>query len=150
MKNNRQALILEIIAAETIETQEELLQQLQQRGVSCTQATISRDIKALHLVKEPFGKGRYRYAVSAHKNKLNFEDRLRTIFRESITSLESAQNIVVVKTMPGLASAACAALDGMRIEYMLGSIAGDDTAMLVMRDEESAALFCEEIKEMLK
>ena len=85
-----------------------------------------------------------------HKNKLNFEDRLRTIFRESITSLESAQNIVVVKTMPGLASAACAALDGMRIEYMLGSIAGDDTAMLVMRDEESAALFCEEIKEMLK
>jgi len=150
MKNNRQALILEIIAAETIETQEELLQQLQQRGVSCTQATISRDIKALHLVKEPFGKGRYRYAVSVHKNKLNFEDRLRTIFRESITSLESAQNIVVVKTMPGLASAACAALDGMRIEYMLGSIAGDDTAMLVMRDEESAALFCEEIKEMLK
>ena len=150
MKNNRQALILEIIAAENIETQEELLQQLQLRGITCTQATISRDIKAMHLVKEPFGKGRYRYAVSQHKTKLNFEDRLRTIFRESITSLESAQNIVVVKTMPGLASAACAALDGMHIEYMLGSIAGDDTAMLVMRDTESAALFCEEIKETLK
>ena len=76
-------------------------------------------------------------------------EKLRTIFRESITSIESAQNIVVVKTMPGLASAACAALDDMDIAFMVGSLAGDDTAFLVMKDTESALTFCEEIKEML-
>jgi len=81
--------------------------------------------------------------------RLNFAERLRTIFRESITSIDSAQNIVVIKTMPGLASGACAALDDMGVTCMVGSLAGDDTAFLVMRDTESAADFCREIKEML-
>lgn len=150
MKNNRQAVILEIIASENVETQEELLQLLQQRGISSTQATISRDIKALHLVKEPFGKGRYRYAVSAHRTHLNFADRLRTIFREGVISIDSAQNIVVLKTMPGLAMAAASALDGMEIVDMVGSLAGDDTAMLVMRNTEAAELLTQDLKEMLK
>ena len=149
MKNNRQSMILEIISQENIETQEQLLARLQERGISSTQATISRDIKELHLIKEPAGQGRYRYAVSTHRTKLNFADRLRTIFRESITSIDFAQNIVVLKTMPGLASAACSALDNMNIAYMVGSLAGDDTAFLLMKDTESAAAFCEEIKEML-
>ena len=77
-------------------------------------------------------------------------DKLRTIFRESIISVDSAQNIVVVKTMAGLANAAAAALDGMNIPYVVGSLAGDDTALLIMRDTESARSFCEEIHEMLK
>ena len=149
MKNNRQSMILDIIAKEHIETQEQLLEQLRQRGVASTQATISRDIKQMHLIKEPVGHGVYKYAVSGNRTRLNFAEKLRTIFRESITSIDSAQNIVVVKTMPGLASAACAALDDMDITFMLGSLAGDDTAFLVMRDTESAASFCEEIKEML-
>ena len=149
MKNNRQSMILDIIAKEHIETQEQLLEQLRQRGVASTQATISRDIKQMHLIKEPVGQGRYRYAVSAHRTKLNFADRLRTIFREGVLSVDYAQNLVVIKTMPGLASAACAALDDMGVAYMVGSLAGDDTAFLVMRDTESAASFCEEIKEML-
>ena len=149
MKNDRQTILLEIIEQEAVETQEQLLRRLAERGVKCTQATVSRDIKQLHLVKEPTGQGRYRYAVSVQKSKLNFAEKLRTIFRESITSIDSAQNIVVIKTMPGLASAACAALDDMGVAYMVGSLAGDDTAFLVMRDTESAASFCEEIKEML-
>ena len=149
MKNDRQNMILEIIAQENIETQEQLLSRLQERGINSTQATISRDIKQLHLIKEPAGQGVYKYTVSGNKMRLNFAERLRTIFRESITSIESAQNIVVVKTMPGLASAACAALDDMDITYMMGSLAGDDTAFLVMKDTESAEIFCEEIKEML-
>ncbi len=149
MKNDRQSMILEIISQENIETQEQLLARLLERGISSTQATISRDIKQMHLIKEPVGQGVYKYAVSGNRTKLNFAEKLRTIFRESITSIDSAQNIVVIKTMPGLASAACSALDNMDITYMVGSLAGDDTAFLVMKDTESALDFCEEIKEML-
>jgi hypothetical protein len=99
MKNDRQAKILEIISTENIETQEQLLDRLQAHGITSTQATISRDIKQLHLIKEPMGQGMYKYAVSGNRTKLNFAERLRTIFRESITSIDSAQNIVVIKTM---------------------------------------------------
>ena len=146
MKNNRQAMILEIISQENIETQEQLLAKLQERGINSTQATISRDIKQMHLIKQPAGQGVYKYAVSDNRNRLNFAEKLRTIFRESITY---AQNIVVIKTMPGLASAACSALDNMDLTYMVGSLAGDDTAFLLMKDTEAAETFCEEIKEML-
>ena len=149
MKNDRQAMILEIISQENIETQEQLLSRLQERGISSTQATISRDIKQMHLIKEPVGRGVYKYAVSGNRTKLNFAEKLRTIFRESITSIACAQNIVVIKTMPGLASAACSALDNMDITYMVGSLAGDDTAFLLMQDAESAAAFCEDIRAML-
>ena len=103
MKNNRQSMILDIIAKEHIETQEQLLDQLRQRGVASTQATISRDIKQLHLVKEPTGHGTYKYAVSSSRARLNIADKLRTIFHESITSVDCAQNIVVFKTLAGLA-----------------------------------------------
>ena len=150
MKNNRQSMILEIISQENIETQEQLLSRLQERGIRSTQATISRDIKQMHLIKEPVGHGVYKYTVSGNRTKLNFAEKLRTIFRESITSIDYAQNIVVIKTMPGLASAACSALDNMDITYMVGSLAGDDTAFLVMKDTESALDFCEELKAMLQ
>jgi len=150
MKNNRQSKILEIIEQEPIDTQEQLQLRLQEMGIRCTQATISRDIKELHLIKEPVGQKRYRYAVSSQRNRLNVADKLRTIFRESIVSVDFAQNIVVVKTMAGLANAAAAALDGMNVPYMVGTLAGDDTAFLVMRDMESARSFCEDIHEMLK
>lgn len=150
MKNDRQTKILEIIEREPIDTQEQLQQRLQEMGITCTQATISRDIKQLHLIKEPIGQGRYRYAVSIQRNRLNVADKLRTIFRESIVNVDYAQNIVVIKTMAGLANAAAAALDGMNIPYMVGSLAGDDTAILVMRDTDSARSFCDEIHEMLR
>ena len=149
MKNDRQAMILDIISQENIETQEQLLGRLYEKGIRCTQATISRDIKQMHLIKEPVGQGVYKYAVSSNRTKLNFAEKLRTIFRESITSIARAQNIVVLKTMPGLASAACSALDNMDIAYMVGTLAGDDTAFLLMEDTASAAAFCEEIREML-
>ena len=123
---------------------------LQEQGVICTQATISRDIKQLHLIKEPVGQGRYRYTASSQRNRLNVADKLRNIFQESITSVDYAQNIVVVKTMAGLANAAAAALDSMNIPYVVGSLAGDDTVMLVLKDVESARGFCEEIHEMIQ
>ena len=147
MKNQRQEQLLQIIAEEAVETQEQLLERLQERGIRSTQATISRD---LHLIKEPVGQGRYRYAVSAHRTKLNFADRLRTIFREGVLSVDYAQNLVVIKTMPGLANGAAAALDGMEVPYLVGSLAGDDTVLLVLRDNAAAAEFADEIKEMLR
>lgn len=150
MKTKRQEKILEIIAAEPIETQEQLLEALRAAGMSVTQATISRDIKELHLIKELTSYGTYRYAVSERKASLNFAGRLRTIFKEGVTSFDVAQNIVVLKTMPGLASAACAAIDGMDIGNLVGSLAGDDTAILIMRTNEDAAEFCNEIHSMLK
>lgn len=150
MKNERQETILAIIAEEAIETQDQLIRRLKEKGIACTQATVSRDIKQLHLIKEPAGGGRYRYAVSAHKTKLNFADRLQTILRESIIGVDFAQNLVVLKTMPGLAGAAGAAFDGMEIAQMVGSIAGDDTVLVIMRDADSAAEFCDEINEMQK
>ena len=150
MKNDRQRRILEIVEQEPIDTQEQLQQKLLEQGVSCTQATISRDIKQLHLIKEPIGQGRYRYTVSSQRNRLNVADKLRSIFRESIVSVDFAQNIVVIKTMAGLANAAAAALDGMNVPDMVGTLAGDDTALLVMKDIEAARGFCEDIHEMLK
>ena len=150
MKNDRQTKILEIIKGEAIETQEQLQQRLSAMGIACTQATISRDIKQLHLIKEPIGQGKYRYAISIQRNRLNIADKLRTIFRESIVSVDYAQNIVVLKTMSGLANAAAAALDSMRISYVVGSLAGDDTVLLILRDVDSARSFCDEIHEMLK
>ena len=150
MKNDRQNKILAIIAREDIDTQEGLLERLQKEGIRCTQATISRDIKQLHLIKEPIGRGRYRYAVSIHRNSPNVADKLRTIFRESVNSIDYAQNIVVIKTMAGLANAAGEAVDSMKVPYMVASLAGDNTVLLVMRDTGSAEDFCVEIKGMLQ
>ena len=150
MKNDRQEQILAIIAEESIETQEQLINRLQEKGIPSTQATISRDIKQLHLVKEPYGGGRYRYAVSAQKTKLNFADRLQIILRESIVDVDYAQSIVVLKTLPGLAPAAASAFDGMDMPSKVGTLAGDDTVMIIMRSNESAKELCREISTMRK
>ena len=150
MKNNRQEKILAIIEAEPIETQEQLLAKLHEQGIESTQAPISRDIKQLHLIKEPVGGERYRYAVSAQKIKLNFAGRLQVILRESILSADRAQNLVVVKMMPGLGPAAGSAFDGMEIPAIVGTVSGDDTVLVVLRDEQSAAEFCTELTAMIK
>ena len=149
MKSKRQQEILNIIASAEVETQEQLLEHLRERGIDTTQATVSRDIKQLHLVKELTAGGIYKYALSQRKAAAGLAGRLRTIFRESVTSFDVAQNIVVLKTMPGLANAAAAAIDGMDLSDLVGSLAGDDTAILIMRTTADADDFCQEIREML-
>ena len=149
MKRARQAEILNIIQAVDGETREQLLDELKARGFSATQATISRDIKELRLVKELSGGG-YRYASSERKGLADSDARLRNIFKEGVTSVDRAQNIVVVRTMPGLASAACSALDSMEIPGMVGSLAGDDTGILIMRDNDAAERFNQEVHKLLK
>lgn len=150
MKRARQLEILNIIQTVDVENQEQLLAYLKERGFTATQATISRDIKQLRLVKELSHNGSYRYVTSDRKSTANSASRLRNIFKEGVTSVEVAQNIVVVKTMPGLASAACSALDGMEIQGMVGSLAGDDTGILIMRDNACAEAFSSEVHKLLK
>ena len=140
---------MEIISTTNVETQEQLLQELQEAGFTSTQATISRDIKELRIVKELTSFGTYRYTTAAREVPSTFSGRLNTIFRECVTSYDYAQNMVVIKTMPGLASAACSAIDAMNMSVVVGSLAGDDTAFLVMRDNNAAAAFCAEIKKLL-
>lgn len=150
MKNVRQSEILKIIQAKDIDTQDQLLEELRARGFTTTQATISRDIKELRLVKELTGSGGYRYALSERKTASTSDTRLRNIFKEGVISVDVAQNIVVVRTMPGLASAACSALDNMEIEGVVGTLAGDDTGILIMRDNALAQQFSSEVHKLLK
>lgn len=150
MKNLRQREILNIIQDQNIDTQEQLLEALRARGFSTTQATISRDIKDLQLVKELTGSGSYRYTISERKIPPAYDAPLRNIFKEGVVSVDAAQNIVVVRTIPGLASAACSALDGMDIEGMLGTLAGKDTGILIMRDNALAQQFIGEVHKLLK
>ena len=149
MKTKRQSMILQIVNTRDVQTQEQLLEALQQAGFVCTQATISRDIKELRIVKEMTRFGTYRYACSSKEVAGSFSNRLNTIFRESITGYDYAQNLVVIHTLPGLAAAAASAVDAMKMHFVLGSIAGDDTVLIIMRDNNSAAAFCGEIKDLL-
>ncbi len=148
MKLTRQAKILEIIKNQDVETQNQLIDALRAAGMKSTQATVSRDIKELRLVKELTASGSYRYVCSTDEVS-NYRERLKTIFKESVRSAECAQNIVVIRTLPGLAPAACSALDGMNIKGLMGTLAGDDTAFLAMRDNASADAFCREIHFMM-
>ena len=149
MKSQRQAKILEIISNKNVETQEQLLAELQEAGFRGTQATVSRDIKELRIVKELTSFGTYRYAASSNELNGTFSARLNTIFRECVVSFDYAQNLIVVRTLPGLANAAASAIDAMNMSTVVGSLAGDDTVMIVMRDMNAAATFCGEIRNLL-
>jgi len=149
VKSQRQAKIMEIISNQNVETQEQLLALLQKEGFRGTQATISRDIKELRIVKELTSLGTYRYTAAANEVTGSFSARLNTIFRECVTGFDYAQNIIVIRTLPGLASAAGSAIDAMNMSMIVGCLAGDDTVMVVMRDNNAAAAFCGEIRNLI-
>ncbi len=149
MKAQRQAKIIEIVSNKDVETQEQLLEELQDAGFYSTQATISRDIKELRIVKELTKFGTYRYSTPSKEVTGSFSTKLNAIFKECVTSFDYAQNMVVVHTIPGLANGAASALDAMNLGVVLGTIAGDDTVFVVMRDTNAAAAFCGEIKNIL-
>jgi len=149
MKSTRQAMILELISQQDIETQNQMMEALKERGIKSTQATLSRDIKELRLVKELSPSGSYRYAVVNRDELSDYDIRLRKIFRECVTSYDYAQNLVVLHTMPGFANAAASALDHMTVPDLVGTLAGDDTVFLAMRSNEAASAFYLEIEAML-
>ena len=129
--------------------QEQLLEALLEAGFYSTQATISRDIKELRIVKDLTKFGTYRYTSSNKEVFGSFSARLNAIFRESVTGFDFSQNIVVVRTIPGLATAAATAVDSMELSFVLGTVGGDDTVIIVMRDMDAAVAFCTELKELL-
>lgn len=133
MKKKRQAVILELIKKYNIETQEELARKLQEAGFSTTQGTISRDIRELRLTKVSGPNGKQTYATLAMENH-HVSDKYRRVLSEAILHMESAMNILVLKTVSGMAMACAAAIDSIAIEGVVGCIAGDDTIMCVVKD----------------
>lgn len=148
MRYSRQHKILELINTYEIGTQDDLVTILRNNGYNVTQATVSRDIKELQLVKVLSSKGKYKY-VSNQSKDLPASDRFSKIFRETITSFNSSGNIVVVKTLSGCGSAAGEAMDNGGIDHIIGSVAGDNTIFLLIDSEENVPYVLEQFKEML-
>ena len=148
MKTVRHAKILELIAEHSIDTQEELLKWLRKSGFDVTQATVSRDIKELRLVKTLASDGNYRYATSKDE-KSDISYKFHSIFTESVISVDCASNFVVIKCYVGMANAACAALDSMHWNGIVGTLAGDDTIFVLMRTMEHAIQLVDELKKLL-
>ena len=148
MKNSRHIKILEIITENVIETQDDLIEKLRESGFAVTQATISRDIKQLGLVKTATKSGGYQYTASKNEVSGN-ETKFKNIMKETVLSAQNAENIVVVKTYPGMANAAAAAMDALAGDEIVGSIAGDDTIFVVVRTDEDAEDFTEFVKEII-
>lgn len=137
-KAARHARILDIIGRQAIETQDELAEALRQMHIDVTQATVSRDIKELMLIKVPIGDGRYRYAYPASKDALFSNKRMERLFQDSVTGMDFSENIIVVKTLPGTANAVASALDHAGWPDILGTVAGDDSILVVVKPKEAA------------
>ena len=149
MKTVRHTKILDIISKKEIETQDELVAELNACGFKVTQATVSRDIKDLRLTKIPDERGGYKYTSASH-NSGGVTPRMKQIFSNSVISINSANNIVVIKTLPGSASSIGAAVDAIKHPAILGSVCGDDTMIVVVASDNDVADVVEKINNMLK
>ena len=149
MKTVRQVAILDIIEKQEIETQEELASALNARGIRVTQATVSRDIKELRLLKVLTPSGKYKYATGDQADH-NLTDRFIRMLAESLLSVSSANNLIVVKTLSGSANVAAEALDSMHWPEVLGTLAGDNTVLLIIRSNEETITVTSRIREMMK
>lgn len=145
MKRNRHEAILSLVEKEELGTQEELMCRLHELGYNVTQATVSRDIKALKLVKSPVEKGRYKYSAAKNENE-DMSQKFFSILTHSVTGADYAGNMVVVKCISGMAGAACEAIDNLIEKGVVGTLAGDNTFFVLCRDEKSAGDFCEKVK----
>lgn len=149
VKKKRHEKILDLISQYEIETQEELADRLRQAGYQVTQATVSRDIRELKLSKISVGKGRQKY-VTFTQDEAHLGDKYIRVLREGYVSMALAQNLLVMKTVSGMAMAVAAAVDALRIEEIVGCIAGDNTIMMAMRSEEAAAAVMDKIGRMIE
>lgn len=149
MKLKRHTKILELIHEYEIETQEELAQRLEEAGFKVTQATVSRDIRELCLTKVANKKGRSVYAVLQGQNP-NLSEKYSRVLRDAFVSMDTAQNILVIKTVPGMAMGVAAALDELKFSEIIGSIAGDDTVMSVIKTADQSLLVMEKLRKILE
>lgn len=149
MKKSRQRKIIEIIEKNNVDTQGELTEYLRAAGYSVTQATVSRDIRELRLSKIPAGDGKQKYVVIKQEDE-SFEDRYIRILKDGFLSMDMAQNILVIKTVSGLAMAVAAAIDALKIPEVVGCIAGDDTIMVAVRSQEENRVLMEKLCVMIE
>ena len=149
MKTNRQSKIIEIIQKNEVETQDELSALLEKDGFRVTQATVSRDIRELKLTKIPTAGGRQKYAVITDAPE-NLSKKYERVLREGFLSMDMAQNILVIKTVSGKASAVCAAIDAMKMREIVGSIAGDDTIMCAIRTVDDTYAVMKKIRRIVE
>lgn len=148
VKSSRQNKIVELVQKNSIETQEELADLLTQAGYTVTQATISRDIRELKLTKVPTEDGRQKYSVLQNQPS-GLNEKFVRVFRDAFLSMEQAQNILVIKTVSGMAMAAAAALDALPVDGIVGSIAGDDTIMCAIRTEQETPKVMEALAKLV-
>ncbi len=147
MKKQRQNAIREILSAGNVSTQQQLMDALQQRSIPVTQATVSRDIRELGIVKQQDETGTYRYYLPRQEDVRSLS--LPLIVTEAVRLVDCAANIVVVKCRSGMADAACAALDEMNLSWVVGTIAGDDTIFILLRTQKQAAGFAAQLRQLL-
>ena len=148
MRYTRQKMILELIAENEVETQEMLVTMLRDAGYDVTQATVSRDIKELQLVKVPSSSGKSKYAAA--QGELPVSERFLKIFKEAVKTINSSGNIILVKTLSGCGSAAGEAVDCMSFPHIVGSVAGDNTLLIVLDGPENAPFLIKKLNEMLE
>lgn len=149
MKARRQMKVQEIITKEIIRTQEDLADKLHLSGFDVTQATVSRDIKEMGLIKVPSADDDYRYAVPSDVHPTNMQDRLKRVLRETVVSINDTESIIVIRTIPGNAHALAAVMDNSKWEEVIGTVAGDDTILLVIKPKEAVARVLERITTLL-
>lgn len=149
MKASRQIRILELIKNKSIQTQEELANALKNEGYDVTQATVSRDIKELNLIKTISADGSYRYSVVSGV-KQDQQDRLHKIFASTVLKVQSANNIIVLKTMQGSANTVAVVIDSLNNDDILGSVAGDDTVIIIVRSNEKVTSIENLIKDLIR
>jgi len=149
VKALRHARIKDIIEHKVIETQEELAEALRKESIEVTQATVSRDIKELRLIKVPAGDGRYRYAFPTEQSVVFSQSRMERLFRDSVVALDYSQNIVVIKTYPGAANAVASTIDFAKWPEVIGTVAGDDNILVVVKPMDAAIKVVEKFQSLL-
>lgn len=149
MKISRHAKILEIIEENVIETQEELAEMLKKNGINVTQATVSRDIKELRLIKVLTEDGRYKYAAMREQDSM-LNERLYKVFAETVLTIDYTGNFIVIKTFSGAANAAAEALDAFDLKEIVGTVAGDNTIFVLVRSQENVLSVIERFKKLMK
>ena len=149
MKQNRHQKIAELVSRYEIETQEELAEKLKEAGFSVTQATISRDIRQMNLSKLPAENGRQKYVILKQEHELLSDNKYIRVLRDGFVSMDMAQNILVMRTVAGMAMAVAAALDAIHFGEVVGCIAGDDTIMIAVRSAEDTKILMEKIRELI-
>ncbi|BCV21768.1 arginine repressor [Moorella sp. Hama-1] len=148
MKTQRQQLILKLIAATPIATQDQLAKELRRRGLRVTQATVSRDIKELGLVKVPAGENLYRYAAPPGQRLINPYGRLQRLFTDSVIKVDDSENLILIRTLPGTAHAVASCLDSIDWPEVIGTVAGDDTILVIVKPKEAVATVLQRFREL--